>query len=514
MRLRTRTSRTASTAVALVTIGAVALTGCTSSAEEAPDTSTLTLASPTDHTGFDPANALGTSATNWLDHGFYDRLVDCNADGTVIPNIAENWEVSADSLTLTFDIRSGMEFTDGTPVDAAAVKASIDYLSVESKGASMLEGISVEVADELTAVVKLDAPNPEIFTILCSGQGLVASPAYLASENRDTAPVGSGPYTYDADASTAGASYVMRKNPDNWNADAFPYDTVTIQVIEDPTAALNALKSGQVDAAPIPTDAVNEARSSELDLIEYNSTWAGLILSDRAGTIVPALGDADVRRAMNMVFDKQAYADSLFNGSAMPTSQIFRPGSPAYLEDLEDPYPYDLDAARELLAAAGYADGFDVQVPFLAGFGWDSQLPVVIDQLGKVGIRVEAVTLSGPNAIGDMLSGSYGMMYWPLGNSGNALADVRGVIAPSGVWNAQSYEDPKVTALIDQIWISTDDDESRALLQELNQYVVDEAWFAPIVAPTQYFAFDDDRVSIPESSDLAGLIPNLRDFAQ
>jgi peptide/nickel transport system substrate-binding protein len=283
-------------------------------------------------------------------------------------------------------------------------------------------------------------------------------------------------------------------------------------VISDVTARLNALKSGQIDATPILPSTVNEAEASNLSLLEESGSWAGLIIADRAGEVVPALGNLDVRKAMNMVFDREAIAESLYNGGATPTGQIFRKGNTAWIEGVDDTYAFDVDAAKALMEKAGYADGFDVDIPFISGFGWDSDMPMVIQQLGLIGIRVNQVTLTGPNAIPDLIGGTYPLIYWPLGNGGNPYQDITGVIAPEGTWNVLHQTDPQLQPVIEQALNATGDD-AVALQQQINQYVIDNAWFAPIVYPTNYTAYNPDATTISESTDINGLNPNLRDFS-
>src|SRR5690606_17813898 len=113
-------------------------------------------------------------------------------------------------------------------------------------------------------------------------------------------------------------------------------------------------------------------------------TWTGMYLNDRAGEMVPALGDVRVRRAMNMVFDREAIAAHLYAGEATATAQIFNPGSSAYDASLDGAYPFDVNEARRLMEEAGYADGFGIEVPSVSG---DSAFynPLIIQQLGLIG---------------------------------------------------------------------------------------------------------------------------------
>lgn len=236
-----------------------------------------------------------------------------------------------------------------------------------------------------------------------------------------------------------------------------------------------------------------------------------LLITDHNGEKIPALGDVRVRQAMNMVFDRDAIAEDLYRGYADPAYQIFRVGSDAYLEDLtEDPYPYDVEAAKALMAEAGYADGFTLQIPFFEGQGHDLLFPYVTEQLGQLNITVEQVNLTGPDAITNLLSGEYPVPLWQLGNYGESLQDIKDYILVDGIWNVSHQPDATIDALWQKILTGTDE-EKVAAQQEINQYVIDQAWFVPMAYPDGFYAFDP-AISIEKVSDFSALHPLLRDF--
>ncbi|WP_345802989.1 ABC transporter substrate-binding protein [Microbacterium sp. AZCO] len=500
--------------------GALSLTvlasGCTAggsgdnTAAQESGKAELVLGMEADLPGWDPAKLLPGSVA-WAAQAVYDTILTCDEKGGISAGLAEEWEFSDNNTKLTLQIRDGVEFSDGTALDAAAVKATLDYEFTSPGGQSFFAGVTAEAPDENTVVITTPQPKPFLTSYLCLGTGVVASPTYLASGDLDSEPVGSGPYTYDLANSTPGAEYVFTKNPDNWNADAYPYEKLVLKVLADTTARVNALKTGQISGAVLPPSTLAELQSAGTASIPQQGTWSGLLINDRDGKIVPALGNADVRRAINMVFDKAAIAEKLYQGQAEPTSQIFRAGSDAWIDGLEDPYPYDLTAAKELMEEAGYADGFDMELPYIANFGLDSAMPVVIDGLKELNINVTQVTLAGQTALLDLLSGKYPVIFWPLGNHGDSRITIDGAIVPTAIWNTSHVSDPTV----DELWntiLTTQGDESKAAQQELNQYVIDQAWFSPWVYVSTFFMFDDSKVGIDKSSDPNQLAPLLSDF--
>jgi peptide/nickel transport system substrate-binding protein len=305
--------------------------------------------------------------------------------------------------------------------------------------------------------------------------------------------------------------YTFVKNPSNWDAKDFPFGTIVMKVISSPTATINALKTNQLDGAPVPQNLYNEAIASGLKLVAMPGETTRLLITDHLGKVVPALGSLDVRRAMNMVFDKNAIATALYQGHATPTSQIPPPNADGHIKGLKDPYPYNIAAARALMAKAGYANGFSVDMPFFANVGMDSLFPVVIQQLGLINIKVHEVTLTGPNAINELLSGKYPLLMWPLGNYGNTIYDIKQAILQKSIWNVEHQPDATIQSLYSKL-LSANGAQYKAVRQAIYRYTIEQAWFVPLVYQNVYFAYNPKNVSIPKVTDYGDLNPLLWDF--
>jgi peptide/nickel transport system substrate-binding protein len=480
--------------------------GSTGSGSASGGTSTLTLGATADMYGWDPINQ--PSFQNWAAEAVWDNLAKCGATGDLEPDIAESWEVSEDNTTFTAHLRDGMTFSDGTPVDSAAVQASFEYVAASGGSTRDYADLTYATPDALTFSVTWPEPQATMDNKICA---VKITPADYIEAGQFDVPVGSGPYTLDVSGTTTGSVYTFDKNEDHWNADGYPYEHLVIKVIESDTAVVSALKTGQIDAALVATTSVAETEASGLDVMRFDGLSTRLLLTDHLGESIPALGDVRVRQAMNMVFDKQLIADNLYLGEAEPTAQVFRQGTAAYLEDLEDPYPYDVDQAKKLMAEAGYADGFTLQLPTMEGQNLETLLPYVTQQLAEINITVEQVALSGANAIGDLLSGTYPVVLWQLGNLGNSALQIYIESTPEGYWDLMHQSDDYVDSRWAQI-ATADAATSAELQQEINQYIVDNAWFVPLVYAGNSFAYDADKVSIPTQSDQEALTPRLRDF--
>jgi peptide/nickel transport system substrate-binding protein len=233
-------------------------------------------------------------------------------------------------------------------------------------------------------------------------------------------------------------------------------------------------------------------------------------LTDRLGQVIPALGDVRVRQAMNMVIDKQQVVDQLWDGLGTPIWQPFGIGHSAYLADLEEPYPYDVEAAKALMAEAGYQDGFTLTVPTMEGQPWTVLLPYLTQQLGELNITVEQDALSGPDAIATLLSGDYPVPVWQVGGA-SSVEDITIHILDTGFWNVLHQPNETVNQLWQQI-VTGDEQQSIEAQQEINRYVVEQAWFVPILSPQNHYAYNSDAVTIDEVTQASLGHPALIDF--
>lgn len=501
------TKRRTLAVLALPAAAALALAGCAGGGEQPSgddENTKLTLGMTADLTGgWDIIDQ--PSYQSWGIEAVYETLVKCLPGGELAPGAAESWEISDDNTSFTAHLREGATYSDGSAVDAESVKASWEV--VAETASDRYGDITFDIPDEQTITITWPEPQPLMNIRAC--QPFLASTAFLESADRDTEPVGSGPYTYDLDASTQGSIYSLVKNPDYWDADSYPYETLELRVLEDETASLNALKTGQIDGTVISATSYDEADKSDLDIVGQQAGMLMIHLTDRLGEVIPALGDVRVRQAMNMVIDKQAVVDQLYGGHAEPIWQPFNLNGEAIL-DIEDPYPYDEEKAKELMAEAGFDEGFTMTVPTMEGQAWTVILPYLTEQLAKLNITVEQQALSGPDAIAELLSGDFPVPVWTVGGL-SSIEDISVHILDTGFWNVLHQPNETITALWDQI-VNGDEDAKIAAQKEINQYVIDNAWFVPILSPTNYYAYNGDKVTIDEVTDPFGLHPKLIDF--
>lgn len=467
---------------------------------------TLTLAIDSEYTSFDPAEQSSGGSVVQVWHAVFDTLLRIGPDGEISPNAAKSYAFNDDNTELTLTLRDGMTFTDGAAVDAEAVKSSLEHMkNGGGSDASRLANVTVTVRDAATVVLTTPEPTGLLPTFLCLAPGILSSPDSHTASNRDTRPVGSGPYTLDADATTSGSTYTFVRNDDYWNKDAYPYDKVVVRVMTDITARLNALKSGQVNATLITSQTKAEAESSGLSVLENRVNWAGLFLADRDGKKVPALGDVRVRRAINMVFDRSALLESLYQGNGRVTNQIFNDESEAYLSGLVDYYPYDVDQAKSLMREAGYENGFTFELPAISGL--DDANPIIIQQLEKLNITATEVSVPQSQLGTRLLGGEFAIFYFTL-ESRSPLWDITQSVTPDAVWNVFKVSDSTLQPMLDDAQ-RLSGDAARGNAQDINRHLVEQAWFCPWALPANYYATDSDTTAEPY---YGSTVPYLRSF--
>ncbi|WP_156642231.1 ABC transporter substrate-binding protein [Arthrobacter sp. B6] len=474
-------------AAAMLALSACGTSEPSPSATEGGDSdrnATIALGVQAPPNSLDPAQLHdGTQRYVWST--LYDTLIYSNNEGKLEPAAAESWQYSEDALTLTMKLRDDLKFSDGDPVTSAAVKATLERTkNTPGPQQSNLAAVdSVEAPDERTAVLRLKRPDPNLLVALSYGSGVIGDPDTLADPSRALNPVASGPYVLNTDKTIAGTTYVLERRDDHWNADAYPFKTVTIRAIADRTALFNALLTGELDAGTVDGTQAEQAKGGGLNVKPVDSTAiAELVLADRAGTVTPELADVRVRKAINMALDKEGVVKAILRGNGKTTNQVFNEFSPAYDPKLDDVYSYDREAARKLLAEAGYPDGFKLVMP--ANLPSLQYQPTISQLLGDIGIKVEWEPVPATSAGQNTKWGAY----WNIGGTAAATRTAAVYYRSGGSQNPFKSTDPKLDKLFQQLDAETDTKRQGEILRDINEFGVQEAWFAPVFSQTTLWA--------------------------
>ncbi|SDO41885.1 peptide/nickel transport system substrate-binding protein [Klenkia soli] len=503
-----RPSRRRWVAVAALALVAT-LTACTSQSSggggAGGDASTLQLQFPGAPISLNPALG-GNGGSSVFTMLAYDPLIYLSGDGDLVPDLATSWDYVGEGNTVfELQLRDDVTFSDGSPMDADAVVASMEYfLQAGGSLAGQVGDVqSVEATDESTVRVTYGRPNPDAASTMTQyfGLGVVIGPAGLADpDSLLNASQGTGQYTYDAGSSVTGDRYTYQRNDGYWNPDAQQYDTVVVRVIGDPNAVLSAAQTGQLDVAEGDTSTLSLAQDAGLGVVTAPFFNWSLVLADRAGTINPALADERVRRAMGYALDRDSIAGALGPDTFAPSTQVILPDLDGYVDDDAAGYDFDLDEAKQLMAEAGYADGFSMTLltqPVLDPNTAISQ--AVASALGEIGITVDLqVESTGvPAFIQAGTSDRYEALMWP--SAGADMAQVTNqILAPGTVFNPFDSTDPQVQDLLGQAFAATGQQRTD-LYEQANERLEQLAWVVPVISTQNIYYVAEDITGVTAS---------------
>jgi peptide/nickel transport system substrate-binding protein len=499
---------------ALLLSASLALTACGGGASGAgagnnpagPKTTTLTLGAVQEIRSWDPAQAhVGHILQPY--QAVYDSLLLREPDGKLSPMLATAWKYNSANTVLTIDLRTDVTFSDGAKFDAEAAKANLDHFK-KANGPQMaqLTAVSaVKVVDADTVELDLAIPDPSLEFYLSQAAGLMGSPKALGTEGIKTEPVGSGPYVMDKAATVKDSQSVFTARKDYWNKDLQKFQKVTFKTLTDITARTNALVSGQVDATLLDPKTGKQAEGAKMKLASNQVDWQGLLLMDRDGTKNAALQDVKVRQAINYAFDRKTILDQVLLGQGTPTSQPFGKESGAWVEELENKYPYDPAKAKALLKEAGHERDVVLDVPSVPGF--ETQLAVLKQQLADVGVTLNVGAAITNTFTTEVAAQKFTSMYFTL-FQGEPWVAINQIISTKALYNPFKNTTPELQAKIDAVQKGGAD--AAKLAQEVNKYVVDQAWFAPLYRVNQMYYYNDKITVTPQ---IQQAVPSIYNYA-
>ena len=318
-----------------------------------------------------------------------ETLLRFDESGLPKPFLAENFETDAEANTITIYLRDGVQFHDGTPLDAEAVKWNLDAHVTEGS-AGALNYSEIEIVDEKTLVIHLNEWSSTATGNLCMSGGLMISPTACEANGVDWAcdnPVGTGPFKFVSRERDSNIIYT--KNENYWQ-EGKPYlDGITITFTPDQTSRTLSFRNGDIDAL-IRGSTANVLQLAA-DGFTYNYTTAGTVpvclLTDSANPDSP-FANEKVREALAHAVDADGILEAIYHGAQTRTNQYAYPGHWGYDDSIENP-EYDPDLAKQLLAEAGYPKGFSTTLTHsVKADSADLACAAIQDMLSEVGIDV------------------------------------------------------------------------------------------------------------------------------
>ncbi|WP_026876136.1 ABC transporter substrate-binding protein [Jiangella gansuensis] len=370
---------------------AVVLAACSSLEEEQSGgdaAAVLRVANPTPVTSLDPlgANSADLPTLTVTQHVFDTLVVREGTD--LVPSLATEW-TNPDDLTWQFTLRDDVVFADGTPLTSADVKASLDALIA---AAGPLAGTwsavaSVETPDDTTLVITTSTP---LGTLLSNLAIMPVVPSEKVTDQEFyRAPYGSGPYSVTQ--FTPGEAVVLERNPEYWG-DAPAVEEISFQYIPEVSSRITALENDEIDFTwSLPSDQLGRFDGNEEFSVTTFPTYANYYIWFNSSR--EPLTDPRVRQALWHAVDLEAIHAALFDG----VGEIATGPMPDDVFGAADntPYAYDPDRARQLLAEAGYPDGFSTEMMWSTGCcaNGEAFAQALISDWAKVGITVQPAPL-------------------------------------------------------------------------------------------------------------------------
>jgi len=324
----------------------------------------------------------------------YQNLTWVDNDVVVQPQLAESWDISDDGLEYTFYLREGVKFHNGKELDAEDVKYSLERQLDEEVGSAgrgdLIMIDSIEVVDKNTLKITLVEPTGP-FLVALGGRynGVIPKDSAPDGETLRRTAIGTGPFMVKE--FVAGERLVLEKNPDYWEEGQPILDELTIQVIPDEQTILAGLRTGSIDIAFLE-DARNylQLQEEDTDLVLMQNPAIKLDTLELPPD-QPYMDDVRVRQAILLALDKEAIMEAGTMGLGRPVGVM--PPAMAYWalppEDLPN-QQRDVEKAKELLAEAGYPDGFDMTLRIIVGYAtMAADAPVIAANLKDIGINVD-----------------------------------------------------------------------------------------------------------------------------
>ena len=511
--------------VALVLAAVLILAACGGGNDDAAETSaedagsdsgpthsgggTLIFARGADSSSLDPGSTADGEASRVTVQVFETLTRFAEDSFEIEPGLSESWDVSEDGLSYTFHLRKGVEFHDGTPFDADAVIFNFERWSdpehpyhfaeegfIYSSYVNQFGGLKndeshvieeINKIDEHTVEFVLKRPVPAFLQNMAMSYFGLASPKSLETYGTDIVehPVGTGPFVFEEWVRDDAITLV--KNENYWQ-DGYPLvDRVIFQVIPDNAARLTALQSGEVDIADglNPDDLERVEGDPNVELLQRDANNIGYLGFNMEKE---PFNDPLVRKAMNYAVNKENLIATVYNDLAEPAKNPLPPSYLGYNDDIA-PYEYDPEKARDLLAEAGYADGFTFDL-------WTMPVPrpympdpnraaeALQTDFAEIGLTANIVTMEWATYLDELTQGNQEvyMIGWS-GVNGDPDYFLNNLLAEHSIPdpNYSRYRNAELTELLLDAQSVLDEKERAAMYARAQEIVHEDAAMIPLV---------------------------------
>jgi peptide/nickel transport system substrate-binding protein len=413
-------------------------------------------------------------ATQYILH---DALVKSMPGRPFLPSLAQEYTVADDFTSANFVLREGLTFHDGSPLTTEDVKFTFENYS--GTGADTLQSLTseIEIIDDLSITFHFSEPFLDFMLLYGStatGAGWILPSDYYQEVGADgflENPIGAGPFKFVENQDNV--KIVYEANTDYWRKNP-GVQTLNFNAITDPATRYAGLSTGELDLANVMTSDLLQTVIDDpnTELVPTTSVPFWIEFMGYADPASP-FNDIRVREAVTLALDREAINEAETGGGGESIGQWIPRQQEGALQ--ADPIPQDLDRARELMAEAGYADGFDVAAltPLPNYFSLGER---VIQQLGEIGITTSLVQMDRGEFLAQVNSGDdanfEGIVVNISGAGGDAAVRIRNFATCDGA--ASRICDPMIDEPFAQYEASTDPAERKELLDQIQQYIIDQ----------------------------------------
>jgi peptide/nickel transport system substrate-binding protein len=502
----------------------LALTGCTAASPDAGDGNpkaggTLTYASgDAEPTCLDP-HVAGNFPQALVSSQYLESLVSIDEDGTVIPWLADSWTVSDDGLAWDFTLRDGVEFTDGTPLNAAAVQANIAHLQDPATGSStgylaLAKVAGTEAVSDSVLRVTLSEPDSALLESLSQPWLAIQSATALerTQDENCESPVGTGPFKVESwvkqNSITMVRNDAYTSPPDDAGHDGPAYlDEIVWRFIPDSASRYAALQAGEVDMIDnVQPDTIAQAEGSDT-IVHLNAPRPGASNRIELNSGKAPFNDIAVREAFIRSANIADGVESLFQGTAERSTSALSSVEPLSVSR-PDLFDYDPDAANTLLDGAGWSqrdsegyrvkDGVRLSVVFPVSTNQsipaEQSLYEQVQATAKeTGFEVQLAKLDLSSWYAELGTNAYDAVSAPYTKAGpdvlRILFHSDGITpAPSGYFaNHAQVKDPELDALLTEAAQTSDADRRADLYAEAQERVLDGFYILPLIDQQNHF---------------------------
>lgn len=425
----------------------------------------------------------------------YDMLIREEKDGTLSPALCTSYEYSEDMMDITFQLREGVKFHNGDIMTADDVVFSLNRAIASSYTTKMTSAFdSCEKVDDSTVVLHLKFPYAPAIGCLSNGNCAIINKKVVESDPdwALNSPVGTGAYQFVS--WTTGVELCFDAFPDYYRGEA-AIKHLTMRTITDTSALIISLESGEIDFVDTP---IMSARQSLLDNpdLRYDECNQACYYLIAFNTQKGHFADERVREAVSCAVDRQTLIDGALDGVGSPVTSSMVPICSSYDPNFPA-HEYDLERAKQLMAEAGFADGFTISVPTMPGGTYGTPTEILQDMLGKINITLEIDYQERGTWMSEVLTNNnYEMTFWavPITVNDPDLACYTTFHSDfiNGNGNFCNVDDSELDALLETGRIEENADKRNEIYTQVCELVRDHSYLVPLYTGTRRIACNKD----------------------